>query len=850
MYWPDTKTGVDVEPARKPVASALRKYFTEGGVGQAPTVPGGDWFNQITNELLNVLAAAGIDPSKVDDNQLLQAIQTVANAEGSYEALRRSYAEAGYALRPKPESFGNGGTLTGPTDVLLDESSGKAYSHSGPYPHTVEKDTSSTGPGFTDRSGVLLRNIITAMAGVLTPAPAWSDIPAYDETMLGTSVNAQAKALAERTESLKQQDAYITGRYAFVGKSLYDVLTEAERARVLANDTTFDLTAKIQSLIDEQKPFHLIPNARHYCFGMLQMKSGAKILGAGEGNNQGNGSAWVVETQILFDSRLTNIGIQLSSPDTSLWVTEWAIDGVTLRTMDKAHALIGFKLLNLTLGHKGCFNFKLNAYLDGARYGLYSDSEIWGGEFNLKIRNCYKAFYKSMNGYSTSLSGWIKVTTCFHGVDLGNVVYSALNFWFDNCGKTGDAAAMAAAPVDELPILLKTSNTIGVSGTMGVENSDAQWINARNYSSLSYSCHYFCAANKMFMKDPVRIANVPLAQQGVIYLHNSRVAISDMTSSFLVASGWPAQNVGYPTYFIVVEGADHPKVSFRNCFINLEPYTLTSTDLGFIDAPNDTNGLFSVGYSNRSSGRRNIDWETGMLQLHSNTKKASHQMFIPGPFADASLIFELGQSGGSIVQWYSANGYAPNSANAVQRLHSNITTNRSINAAGTVNTSGADYAEYMVKADGCGEIAKGDVCGVNADGKLTHRFDDAVSFVIKSTNPSFVGGDSWFPEGAPIRPSDESDEAELATYQAELEAYNVALEETRQRVDRIAFSGQVPCNIHGATAGDYIVPVRTEAGAIGMVAVSSPTFDQYREAVGKVWATMPDGRALVAVKVG
>ncbi|WP_323917028.1 hypothetical protein [Aeromonas caviae] len=80
MYWPDTNTGVDVEPTRKPVASAVRKFFTEGGAGEAPTVPGGDWFNQITNELLNVLAAAGIEPSKVDDDQLLLAIRRLSLA--------------------------------------------------------------------------------------------------------------------------------------------------------------------------------------------------------------------------------------------------------------------------------------------------------------------------------------------------------------------------------------------------------------------------------------------------------------------------------------------------------------------------------------------------------------------------------------------------------------------------------------------------------------------------------------------------------------------------------------------------------------------------------------------------
>ncbi|MGL5813516.1 MAG: SGNH/GDSL hydrolase family protein [Aeromonas sp.] len=74
MYWPDRGSGVPDEPARRPVASLIRQYFTEGGLGQAPTIPGADWFNQVTNELLNVLAEAGIDPSKSDDSQLTQSI--------------------------------------------------------------------------------------------------------------------------------------------------------------------------------------------------------------------------------------------------------------------------------------------------------------------------------------------------------------------------------------------------------------------------------------------------------------------------------------------------------------------------------------------------------------------------------------------------------------------------------------------------------------------------------------------------------------------------------------------------------------------------------------------------------
>lgn len=78
MFWPDTGTGVDTQPARKPVQSAIRKYFTEGGIGHPPTVPGGDWFNQMTNEVLNVVEVAGIEPSKTEDDQLLQAIVSLS----------------------------------------------------------------------------------------------------------------------------------------------------------------------------------------------------------------------------------------------------------------------------------------------------------------------------------------------------------------------------------------------------------------------------------------------------------------------------------------------------------------------------------------------------------------------------------------------------------------------------------------------------------------------------------------------------------------------------------------------------------------------------------------------------
>jgi len=189
-------------------------------------------------------------------------------------------------------------------------------------------------------------------------------------------------------------------------------------------------------------------------------------------------------------------------------------------------------------------------------------------------------------------------------------------------------------------------------------------------------------------------------------------------------------------------------------------------------------------------------------------------------------IFTRTNGGSDSLRIQNANDYYANAAACAVALGRNSVNSRSINAGGTVNASGADYAEYMTKADDF-VIAKGDVVGINDQGKLTNVFANAVSFMVKSTDPSYVGGDSW---GA-----DFEDDAE-------------GLENARQKVDRIAFSGQVPVNVYGATAGQYIVPVQDGDGIKG-IAVSNPTFEQYQNAVGKVIAVETDGRAKIIVKV-
>jgi hypothetical protein len=270
--------------------------------------------------------------------------------------------------------------------------------------------------------------------------------------------------------------------------------------------------------------------------------------------------------------------------------------------------------------------------------------------------------------------------------------------------------------------------------------------------------------------------------------------------------------------------------SVQNCFFNASSqwiygttaasgrYAISSGVHQWFNAPSGTAGnaiTFTQAMTLDASGNLLVGLTSGS---YNRIKKDST--------ADAgNAIFELvGASNATSSIHYSVSSYNANAANAASKFGRDGVTLRSINAGGTVNASGADYAEYMVK---CSDfvLAKGDVAGIDANGKLTNVFADAISFVVKSTDPSYVGNDKW---GVGLEGAD--------------------LESARQLVDRIAFAGQVPVNVTGAKAGDYIVPVANGTGIKGQ-AVSNPTFEQYQLAVGKVIGIDADGRARIIVKV-
>jgi hypothetical protein len=227
----------------------------------------------------------------------------------------------------------------------------------------------------------------------------------------------------------------------------------------------------------------------------------------------------------------------------------------------------------------------------------------------------------------------------------------------------------------------------------------------------------------------------------------------------------------------------------------------------------------------------------GALRVYSNASSTTPAMYVAGSGTVNGV------------------GGTPN-GNGLMIMYRDTGNLRSLSAAGSLNANGADYAEYMTK---CSDfvLQKGDICGIDSNGLLTNKFSDAVSFVVKTTNPSYVGGDDWFTEPSPLAPILEegaTDERKLehasqfAEYETLLAAWKQRGEVARSKVDRIAFCGQVPVNVQGAKPGQFIIPVNNN-GLIGGESIDNPSFEQYRSAIGKVIAIESDGRAKIIVKI-
>lgn len=149
--------------------------------------------------------------------------------------------------------------------------------------------------------------------------------------------------------------------------------------------------------------------------------------------------------------------------------------------------------------------------------------------------------------------------------------------------------------------------------------------------------------------------------------------------------------------------------------------------------PTDTHSIAAIGSDGSAAFGENASVAAGY--------KVDAAADISG---DGIGLFRGRTSTGDIsIEVQTATGTVGNAAACTLRLRANGTTSRSINAGGTINASGADYAEYERLGSGVSGFVKGAVVGFDIDGLLTDRFANAVRFGVKSTNPNLVGGDDW-----------------------------------------------------------------------------------------------------------
>lgn len=245
---------------------------------------------------------------------------------------------------------------------------------------------------------------------------------------------------------------------------------------------------------------------------------------------------------------------------------------------------------------------------------------------------------------------------------------------------------------------------------------------------------------------------------------------------------------------------------------------------------------------------------SGNLLVGTASRFSSEKFTVNNGQNVGTQITAFGGNSGVNHMFFFSNGIGGSVAAATYWLNRDIVTSRSINAGGTINTSGADYAEYEYSNDIT--LSKGQIVGFKADGTLTDKFSESIRFAIKSTNPSIVGGDTWGTEEIvgkrpeqPVKTEEMPDEEFTALeeqYKLDLADFEARLEAERQKVDRIAYAGKVPVNVLGAKAGDYIIVVDKEDKIDGE-AISNPTFEQYLKCVGRVNKILEDGRAEVAV---
>jgi hypothetical protein len=487
----------------------------------------------------------------------------------------------------------------------------------------------------------------------------------------------------------------------------------------------------------------------------------------------------------------------------------------------------------------GAFHFRCGKNsIQHCYQAINADDGFFSGDLgDLSISFCVRGITKTANNFATSLKGTLKFFHVFSPIDLANATYCNFDTFFDFCGL--QAVLSVTPPTTEMPVLCKTNAAVNLAfGYFGVENSQAVRFRLENYSSVEANVYEFQPVGKLWESSATRVSNIIQAEQALFSVKSSFLTVKNYRVFYSTGNGYPTAGAwgAGTSYFFWAGGDASTRLTFVNSIADMTPYGVCSSGVEtFMSAPRINNGLFTFGAA--GVWRQDFNYANGYLTVGGTTYTNDFHFFQRNrTFVEGDEGFRITPAlSSSSVRFFAVNGTAGNAAIAAFKVAAAASNSRSINAGGTVNASGADYAEYE-RNNGL-VISKGQIVGFKADGTLTLTYSESVRFGIKSTNPSYVGGDTW---QTAIEPAEDAPADEWAAFREQLEV-------DRRAVDRIAYSGKVPCNVGGSTPGQYIVASAGPGGSIIGVPIADPDLSQYRHAVGRVNRLLPDGRAEVAV---
>ena len=484
-----------------------------------------------------------------------------------------------------------------------------------------------------------------------------------------------------------------------------------------------------------------------------------------------------------------------------------------------------------------------SAYSTATSYQIYKLS----GKLNFNYATATTAGNATTYNAAMTISGanvGIGTSSPAYALDVVGQVHSSSGFYSTNYfvgqpSGTQPSVAWSTSTIPYYGIGVGSDNSVNVAGYYGVN-----LVSYGNGSPISFFTNVSSGGT-----------NSNLPKMTILSSGNVGIGLTNPATALDVNGGIHVSNGN----IIRMEGTSS---AVGSATISVGGYGQLS-----IDAPTVTGGRFvvtdagNVGIGS-SSPTFNLD-VTGKVRTWDtptgNTASFGISYHQETRLANSSTSYGI-QAWGRGANYVMA-VYAPNPSNggwngstgSVLYVAKDAGTSRSISLAGTLNASGADYAEYMVKYSSNVSFNKGDIVGVNSSNLLTDQYSDAITFMVKSTDPCMVGGDVWgsvdIVGERPEVPPDDADDAQNAAYTIALSEWEAKSETARQMVDRIAFAGQCPVNVKNANAGDYIIPVAGSNNTILGQAVSDNdiTFTQFKHAIGKVLKINDDGNAFIKV---